>query len=304
VAVGFHKDLIDHIREGHDSRKPVKMFHSNMASAKGLETLLPDGHLIDILVSFHGLKKLPELPFVRDIFLDSGAFSAFKSGVEIDLDKYIQFVLDNTKAIYAFAGLDVIGNAQATYENQLYVEDHGITPIPTYHYGEPANYLRRYAKYYDYIALGGVAQLRNRYSLKEWLHDCWTVIWQVDPTTRVHGFGIQDIKILSMFPWFSADATSAHVEARFGGMFTPFGVFKVNPAVQCRSLSPLQKTLHDLVAEWVESLGMGVTLEQAKATTTEATLVRAAVNVMFFELVLDHLAPINYIPRKKRGFHL
>ena len=43
-----------------------------------------------------------------DVFLDSGAFSAWTRGMEIDIQKYIEFIKQNQDIITVYANLDVI----------------------------------------------------------------------------------------------------------------------------------------------------------------------------------------------------
>ena len=46
-------------------------------------------------------------------FLDSGAFSAFTQGAEIDIQEYIEFIKEHKDYLEAYANLDVIGDAEA-----------------------------------------------------------------------------------------------------------------------------------------------------------------------------------------------
>ena len=72
----------------------------------------------------------------REIFLDSGAFTAHSQGKKIDIDKYIEFINRNKNFIKLYANLDVIGNWKETIKNQKYMEKKGLNPIPTFHMGE------------------------------------------------------------------------------------------------------------------------------------------------------------------------
>ena len=56
-----------------------------------------------------------------NLFLDSGAYSAWSKGVTIDIDEYISFIKKNIKYITVYANLDVIGDPEATYRNQKYI---------------------------------------------------------------------------------------------------------------------------------------------------------------------------------------
>ncbi len=70
------------------------------------------------------------------LFLDSGAYSAFRQGVEIDLQAYITFCHEHKDVFEVYAVLDDIRDPRRTWENQQEMERQGLRPLPTYHYGE------------------------------------------------------------------------------------------------------------------------------------------------------------------------
>lgn len=160
-----------------------------------------------------------------EIFLDSGAFSAWSKGVEINIDEYIQFIKDNEEFIEVYANLDVIGDAEATYKNQKYMESKGLKPLPCYHIGEPIEYLFRYLQEgYDYIALGGMVSKTTQSQLVHWLDTLFSkhlTDAKGYPTVKIHGFGITSLKLLLRYPWYSVDSTSWVKTGRFGAVFIP-----------------------------------------------------------------------------------
>lgn len=95
----------------------------------------------------------------RNLFLDSGAYSAFSRGEKIDIDEYIKFIQKYQNNIKIYAGLDVIGNYIETRKNLEYMESKGLKPLPTFHFGSPLSELERMIDKYDYIALGGLVPL-------------------------------------------------------------------------------------------------------------------------------------------------
>lgn len=95
----------------------------------------------------------------KDLFLDSGAFSAFTKGKVINIDEYIGFIKKNEKVITTYAGLDVIGDSEATRKNVEYMESKGLHPLPTFHHGSDYEELERMVKKYNYIALGGLVPI-------------------------------------------------------------------------------------------------------------------------------------------------
>ncbi len=158
------------------------------------------------------------------LFLDSGAFSAFTKGVEINIYDYIDFIKRHKDDITVYANLDVIGDAEATLKNQWIMEDAGLVPLPCFHRGEDWKYLRYYVDNYDYIALGGVAQEKNKNRLYAWLNDCWDIICNTKdrlPKVKVHGFAITSLDIMMKYPWYSVDSTSWVLTGRGGAIYVP-----------------------------------------------------------------------------------
>jgi hypothetical protein len=139
------------------------------------------------------------------LFLDSGAFSAFTQKASIDILDYIKFIKEHEKYLEVYANLDVIGDAKGTFKNQKIMEEHGLRPMPAYHFGEPWKYLHYYVENYDYIAIGGVAQLGASPALSKWLDDCFNIICDQPsrlPRVKVHGFAVTSLRLMLRYPWY------------------------------------------------------------------------------------------------------
>lgn len=190
------------------------------AGAENRQELLKKVGIKNILVSFY---NRPNLEKYKDfnVFLDSGAFTAYNSGKVIDIDEYIDFIKKHKPSLYA--NLDVIGNAEETFKNQKYMESKGLKPIPVFHFNEDFKYLNEYAKKYDYIALGGVAQLKVKSKIHSWLKKCFKII---PSTTKTHGFAVTSPELLKIYPFYSVDSTSWLSGGKFGMIFTSFNKFK------------------------------------------------------------------------------
>lgn len=157
------------------------------------------------------------------LFLDSGAFSAFTQGVEIDINDYIDFIKEYEEHLEVYANLDVIGDPGATFANQKIMEDAGLDPLPCFHYGEPISYLEYYIKNYDYISLGGMVPISTK-DLRVWLDEIFSkYICDKDgmPLVKVHGFGLTSHPLMIRYPWYSVDSTSWVVTGRMGAVYVP-----------------------------------------------------------------------------------
>lgn len=167
---------------------------------------------------------MQELDKRVELFLDSGAYSAWSQGKEINIDDYISFIKENEQVIDVYANLDVIGNAQATWANQIYMENAGLHPLPVFHYGEDEKWLQRIlSRKYEYISLGGMVPISTK-DLFQWLDHIW-LDYLVDkdgyPIVKVHGFGLTSLRLMLRYPWYSVDSTSWVVTGRMGSIYIP-----------------------------------------------------------------------------------
>jgi len=156
-----------------------------------------------------------------ELFLDSGAFSAKSQGVEINIQEYIKFIKTHEDVIDIYANLDVIGDAKASWKNQLLMEKEGLKPLPVFHFGEEESYLKTLIDKYEYIAVGGMVKSGD---LKSFLDRIFThFICGKDglPKVKVHGFGLTSLPLMLRYPWYSVDSTSWVVTGRMGSIYIP-----------------------------------------------------------------------------------
>jgi len=141
-----------------------------------------------------------------NLFIDSGAYSAWRKQIVIDIDEYCDFLHKYQDKITIYAGLDVIGDSDMTMKHQRYMEDKGLKPIPTFHHGSDFGLLREIVKEYPYIALGNMVPLsRDKPQLAEWLDQVFSII---GPGIKVHGFGMTNPGFILRYPFYSVDSTT------------------------------------------------------------------------------------------------
>lgn len=162
---------------------------------------------------------------VDDLFLDSGAYSAYTKGIQIDIDKYMNFIHRNRIEVYA--ALDVIGDGKKTLENIRIMQSNGLSPIPTFHRSKDIsiNFLRELVDEFEYIALGGM--ISSDYSKEQttmWLDRCFEVIQtSKKPNIKVHGFGCTSFDLMKNYTWYSVDSTTWNVSNRFREAYDEYG---------------------------------------------------------------------------------
>lgn len=214
------------------------------------------------------------------LFIDSGAYSAWTQGVEIDVDEYIAWINERADYIDLFGQVDVIPGdkvhgatmqqvieaAEKTWENYLYMRERVKYPerlLYTFHVGEPIKYLERALEWKDekgnlipYIALGGMVG-KPKPIRQSFLDQCFSVIHKSsNPQIKVHAFGMTDFSLLANYPITSADSTSWIMTGATGGIMTDVGVITVSD-VQSNSATHyshlpqnLQEKLEETIAEF------------------------------------------------------
>lgn len=175
------------------------------------------GHRLGVkhlLESYHYVYKGSYAERIRKdggkVFLDSGAFSAFSLGVDINIEAYAEFIKGNQDIIEMASVLDAIGDAEGTYHNQNRLEALGAAVLPCFHYGEPLDLCEYYVKNYKYMTIGGMVPIPNN-KLEVWLDEIWSkVLTDKDgyARTKVHGFGLTARSLMAKYPWYSVDSSS------------------------------------------------------------------------------------------------
>jgi hypothetical protein len=161
---------------------------------------------------------------VIQLIMDSGAYSAHRLGIDINLDKYGKFVIDNTPHLAASANLDYIYpqdtniSAQKSLDNFKYLWDMGAKTMPIFHWGESISYLDKMLELgADYIGLS--ASVKSMAASWPWYNDCWRHVTDANgyPTIKYHAFGDTTPQCLATYPWFSADSSTWVIAAGMAG---------------------------------------------------------------------------------------
>ena len=219
------------------------------------------------------------------LFLDSGAFSAWRKGIEINIDEYIEFIKLYESNLEVYAVLDDILDPVKTWKNQAYMESKGLKPLPVFHFGEPADPWLNKCKEYDYFAIGGMVPISNR-DLKPWLDKIWTELVDSDGYAKhkVHGFGLTSVEMIKRYPWHSVDSTSWVMTGRFGSVFVPVGTFN---KITISDKADMSKNDHfqnlpnhdkENIIKYFENLGEGYTIQELMEDYKK----RDEVNILYF----------------------
>lgn len=191
----------------------------------GFRNILLEGEQYDWLVSYYWLNQLKEEKIESFLsskdrglfFLDSGAYSAWKSGVKINLFDYIAFVNKWKRYFTHVVCLDVIDNPINSEVNHLIMREmiEGVEIIPVFHSGESFAVLNYFLeKDYSYIGISpnngwGIPAKRNWMKRVSHYH-----------LPQTHGFGYTE-QGLSRFSLTTADSTSWMICSANGLILVP-----------------------------------------------------------------------------------
>lgn len=228
------------------------------------------------LESYHYIGKGPQASRMRKDgvkgFIDSGAFSSFAMGVQVDVNAYCRWLRDNMDLVEYVDGamlasvLDAIGDPVETYRNQMRMEAQGFKPLPCFHYGEPIEALYHYMENYEYITIGGMVPITTP-QLRIWLDQIWGKhLTNPDGSAKVkvHGFGLTVVDLMRRYPWYSVDSSSWQKYGSMGWMFTPkFGAIQVSEHSSTRKdhmkhFDTLPRVMQEGLLEEVEKRGFDI----------------------------------------------
>lgn len=185
-------------------------------------------------------KSMVTAPVRCELFLDSGAYSAWSRGVSISLEEYAQFILDRPGVFSVVANLDVIPGSWGVVPSQQEIDESagkgwenyyalkkllaptGLVPMHIYHQGEDIKWLKKLMEESGYF---GVSPGNDRTTVEkiQWLDEVFDYLCDDlgRPMFKAHGFGVTALEILYRFPWYSVDSTSWILTGRFGAVFVP-----------------------------------------------------------------------------------
>lgn len=138
-----------------------------------------------------------------NVLLDSGAYSADQQNTEVNIDEYMDYIRKSDVRYYF--NLDVIGNDDASWDNQRIMESNGLHPLPVYHIEDNPKYLEKCISDYKYFALGGMAGGVHENTRQRFLDTCFDLICDTPdrlPKCKVHGLGLASPILVGRYPWY------------------------------------------------------------------------------------------------------
>jgi len=202
---------------------------------------------LNILVAYPYLKPamVEEIraagPSVRFV-LDSGAFTAWKSGKPIALDDYCKFIEKLPIVPWRYFSLDVIGDPHASLKNYEEMLRRGFAPVPVFTRGEDPSVLDDYYKHSDVVGIGGlVGTPKNKAFVNG--------IMRRVRDRRVHWLGFTNIEFIKQYRPYMCDSSSWENGARYACIRLYMGNGKIIPISKVNfQTRPDQKIIERVIA--------------------------------------------------------
>ena len=214
----------------------------------------------------------------KELFIDSGAYSAFTQGVQINIADYIEFLQFHQPQLYA--NLDSITSWEDTLKNQKTMEAAGLKPLPAWHAKESLQVLKDYVNSYPYVGIG-FGTLSGHQERKE----VAKVIVSEFPDSKFHFFAITHLDMLAEYNIYSADSTGWVLRAsKFATIDTPFGYvfFSEQHGEKGMYIGNLEEKDRALLAAYLRTFGLSI--EQLSTEYKRSWIMRAYYQARFFHL--------------------
>lgn len=172
---------------------------------------------INLLVAFPYMRGFLRMRYkpARSM-LDSGAFSAWQSGIEVDLAALVRETKNPrwTESV----GLDVIGSWEGSKTNAIKQKVLGSPAMPVFHIGDPWDLLDFYCAHWPKVGLSCRFGEPIPESM-EFYKTCFARAWP----HRFHSFGWTDARALMQYPFHSADSSTWKTVDMYGNIIAKSG---------------------------------------------------------------------------------
>lgn len=205
---------------------------------------------LHVLVSYAYLRgyRKASVDYGRPLstMLDSGAFTAWKSGKTVDIDALIEEC--KSGGWDECVALDVIGDSEGSVRNSHYMRNAGVNVIPVFHYGEPWEVLEEYCEHFGHVGLSCRFGEPVKKSIA-WVEQCFARKWP----HLFHSFGWVDMRILERVPFDTADAATWQMGPTAFGNWKSFGGRRLG--VRCNNESNLRLSSEiEFYLDWQQRL--------------------------------------------------
>ena len=153
------------------------------------------------------------------LFVDSGAFGAFKAGTTLDVRAYAEFLKECGPSIDGCFNMDVIGDARASKRNLDLIKSYGINPLPVWQGFAVDDFkgIDAFVDGEDYVAIGGLVKTHNTTRSADFNERRITSFMNaVAGRAKVHLLGYANPPNIKRFKPYSCDASTVARALRYG----------------------------------------------------------------------------------------
>jgi hypothetical protein len=241
------------------------------------------------------------------LLLDSGAYTAWRSGGSIDVKDYIAYCVERKSLIHKIVNLDVIPghpkshytaaaeveeSAKRSYSNQQRMKEAGLASIPVFHQGERLHWLEQMLRDGEpYIGLSPRAFYPTADKMR-WLDSIFNLITDSDgrPLVRTHGFACTSLSLIASYPWRSVDSTTWSLTPGYGQIIVPAlidgkfdyrhatrvimsGVPQKNKGANLKQFENMAPAMRDVVEKFIkEVVGSELALQRYSPNTRRVAM--------------------------------
>jgi hypothetical protein len=171
--------------------------------------------------------------------IDSGAYSAWRSGTKIDVREYAAWLRDKHQDLWFYFSLDVIPGSKTqgtlptkrqiekacreSWRNYEYLLAQGLKPVPTFHQFEDFAWLDRIRETNPPVIGLSPNKLVHVGKRNVWCKSVFTYVCNGKPfpSERYHGLGVASPSAVFTCPWFSIDTINPIVHAARANITLP-----------------------------------------------------------------------------------
>ena len=173
---------------------------------------------LNVLLSYAFLRKSKSLERVMldladkgyiNLLIDSGAFTAYKSGEPIDIDTYIEACKRYESKVWKYIALDVIWDNKGTEENLNKMVKAGLKPIPVLTADSNIELINDYVNINENVCVAGGTICKG-----DWMKQRYQQA--ASRGAKVHGLGFVKFPDVYRLPLYSVDSSAWTVGQVFG----------------------------------------------------------------------------------------
>jgi len=178
-----------------------------------------------------------------NLMVDSGAFTAYKSGNPIDLKAYIEACKRYDGKVWQYVALDVVFRPEDTFDNLNKMAVAGLKPMPVLVNGVDVSLTKELKKFSEYVCVPGGTLTKGDYMRQRFQQVAKYGV-------KIHGLGYMKFPEMYQLPLYSIDSSTW----ADGRMYGTFCKFDKETGFERYSVKDLRKSRHGLIPKGAKQL--------------------------------------------------